>query len=173
MNADEALAAHGFDGARLMRLAHRVAHDWLTRHGATVGDKREDLVSFLVVHGCRAAVRFDTTRNHSTYGSNGGDAFASYIADIMEHRCTDWYRSKAEGFGDSRYNNHNRLVLTPMDDDPEPVDFEQLVSDRQLAKYLQRWQQAANATNLDLGDWVIITLNRAAKQVLTPTQIAA
>jgi hypothetical protein len=68
-------------------------------------------VCFLTLHGVRAAVRYDETRLQVTYGRDGGDPFASYIADVICHRVTDWYRSKAEGHGDRRYNNDNRLVL--------------------------------------------------------------
>jgi hypothetical protein len=75
----------------------------------------------------------------------------------------DFYRSKGEGFGDRRYNNDNRITLT---DDPDPADhdtdFESLVDERRRAK----WQQAADLAGWPLSEFIVITLDRASKEVL-------
>jgi hypothetical protein len=106
------LEEHGFTGERLLRLARRIANDWLRRSGGFLDDERmDDLVGFLVLQGCRAATRYDPERVQRSYGSGGGDPFASYLADIMQVRVTDWYRSKREGNGDRRYGHDKRLVL--------------------------------------------------------------
>jgi hypothetical protein len=70
----------------------------------------------------QAALRYDPERTHAKYGQNGGDPFASWLADILDHRVTDWYRSKQEGNGDRRYNLDNRIVLAgdKIEDDPDP-----------------------------------------------------
>ena len=90
-------------------------------------------MSRLTIVGLQATIRYDPMREQRSYGSNGGDPFASYLADIMGKRVDDYFRSKAEGFGDRRYGNDNRVVL---DDDPDPADhdtdFDQLVDDVSL-----------------------------------------
>ena len=158
-----ALMRHGFTAERLMRLARKIANDALRLRGATLGDRFEDLVSRLQIVGLQAAMRFDPERHHATYGSNGGDPFASYVADLMEKRVDDFFRAKAEGFGDRRYGNDNRIVL---DDDPDPADhdtdFEELVDGRRRS----RWQQAAEQVGWPLSEWVMISLDKCAADVL-------
>jgi hypothetical protein len=131
--AADVLEAHGFAGDRLLRLARRIAADELRRRGAFLDhDRLEDLVSFLCLHGVRAAVRYDPERRQVKYGQNGGrDTFSSYIADVMCHRVTDWYRSKAEGHGDRRYGLDNRVVLDGEMHYSEPGDaFDQEIAAR-------------------------------------------
>lgn len=166
--AEQALGSIGFDGERLLKLAQRVASDVIAGRvkGISaiphIGDKREDLVSAMVERSCRAAIAYDPTIPKSGYGRNGGDPVQSYLSDIMENAARDYFRKKSEGFGDKRYGNHDRLVLSPMDEDPDPdVDFEGLVSEKRLA----RWQMAAEATGWTFRDWVCITLDSAAKQI--------
>lgn len=158
-----ALMRHGFTVERLQRLARKIGNDALRLRGATLGDRFEDLVSRLQMVGLQAAIRYDPLREQAHYGQNGGEPFASYVADLMEKRVDDYFRSKAEGFGDRRYGNDNRIVL---DDDPDPADhdtdFEMLVDDRRRA----RWQQAADATGWTLSEFVAITLDKAAAGVL-------
>lgn len=160
---DLALMRHGFSVERLDKLARKVAHDALSLRGAVLGDRFEDLVSRLRIVGLQAVLRYDPERRHESYGKNGGEPFASYVADVMEKRVDDYFRSKAEGFGDRRYGNDNRVVLS---DDPDPADhdtdFEALVDERRRAK----WQAAAVHTGWTLEEFVVITLDRAAKQVL-------
>ena len=58
--AEQVLEAHNFGGDRLLRLARRIAADELRRRGAFLDHERlDDLVGFLVVQGCRAAVGYD------------------------------------------------------------------------------------------------------------------
>lgn len=164
MTAEEALRANNLTGEQVMRLARRIALDYLQGHGATLTPHRlDELVSFLTEHALRAIIRYDPQRVHLSYGTNGGNPVSSWLADIMEQRCTDWYRSKAEGNGDRRYGNDNRITLTAMTgDDPDPdVDFEALISARRMV----RWQQAALLTEWTFTEWVCITLDRAAKDM--------
>jgi hypothetical protein len=110
--ASDVLAEHGFSGDRLLKLARRIALDELRRRGGFLDEERmEDLVGFLVLHACRAALRYDPERRQARYGSGGADPFASYVADVMALRVTDWYRSKAEGNGDRRHGSDGRIVL--------------------------------------------------------------
>jgi hypothetical protein len=156
-----ALMRHGFTVERLMKLSRRIASDALRLRGATLHDRFEDLVSRLQMVGLQAAMRYDPERHHASYGRNGGEPFASYVADVMEKRVDDFFRSKAEGFGDRRYGNDNRVVLA---DDPDPADhdtdFEELVDERRRA----RWQQAADARGWTLSEFVVTTLDIAARQ---------
>jgi hypothetical protein len=155
---------HGFTVERLQRLARRIANDALRMRGARLDDRLDDLVSRLVMAGLQATMRYDPSRPQRSYGRNGGEPFASYIADIMDKRVDDYFRSKAEGFGDRRYGNDNRIVLA---DDPDPADhdtdFDVLLDERRRA----RWQQAAVSTGWTLSEWIAITLDKASRQVLT------
>ena len=157
-----ALMRHGFTPERLMKLSRKIANDSLRLRGAVLGDRFDDLVSRLQMAGLQAALRYDPSRHHASYGSNGGDPFESYVSDLMGKRVDDYFRSKAEGFGDRRYGNDGRVVLA---DDPDPadhdMDFETLVDERRRA----RWQAAAQATGWELSEWIVITLDHAAKSV--------
>lgn len=156
-----ALRRHGFTSERLTRLAHKVANDSLRLRGATLQDRFDDLVSRLVMVGLQAALRYDPEREHLSYGANGGEPFSSYVADLMDKRVDDFFRSKAEGFGDRRYGYDDRIVLTDEIDAPEQVSFD-FVLDIERVK----WQQAAKVSNQDLDQWMVNVLNRAARQVL-------
>ena len=85
------------------------------------------------------------------------------MADILAHRVVDWYRSQADGHGDRRLGFDNRIVLAPSDDEAFAVDgedeFEALLSERRAAE----WQWAANAVDLSLAEWVVQTLDQAAR----------
>lgn len=157
-----ALLRHGFTVDRLMKLSRKIAADALRMRGATLQDRFEDLVSRLQLVGLQAAIRYDPGHHHTSYGRNGGEPFASYVADLMEKRVDDYFRSKAEGFGDRRYGNDNRIVLT---DDPDPADhdtdFEELVDERRRA----RWQNAAEIRGWTLSQFVVTTLDIAAEQI--------
>ena len=159
-----ALMRHGFTTERLMKLSRKIANDALRLRGATLQDRFDDLASRLQIVGLEAALRYDPERHHATYGSNGGEPFASYVSDVMANRVVDYFRSKAEGFGDRRYGNDNRIDLT---DDPDPadhdVDFMELVDERRRAK----WQKAAEATGWDLSQFIVTTLDIAADQIET------
>jgi DNA-directed RNA polymerase specialized sigma24 family protein len=96
-SAEAALRAQGVTAEHLLGLAHTVATDELRRRGAYLGSRFEDLVGFLVVAACRAAVSYDPNR------SGEGYSFASYVYDVLKLRVVDFYRSKGEGFADCRY----------------------------------------------------------------------
>lgn len=164
--AKDVLREHNFSGERLLKLSRRIAHDELRRRGAWLDESRfEDLVGFLALAGVRAATRFDPDRQHSKYGRDGGDPFASWMADVLSHRVTDWYRHKSEGNGDRRYGGDNRIVLAPADDDAFAVDvgldFEEFVSERRVLE----WQRAAEAVELPLAEWIAQTLDLAARAI--------
>jgi hypothetical protein len=164
--AAEVLAEHGFTGERLLKLSRKIANDELGRRGAFLDPSRfEDLVGFLALAGVRAAVQYDPERRHARYGRDGGDPFASWMADVLAHRVTDWYRSKAEGHGDRRRNLDNRIVLSAMDDEPD-VDLDDLELEKLVSEHRAfEWQEAARAVDLSFEDWVVITLDRAAKVI--------
>ncbi len=156
-----ALRRHGFTTDRLMRLARKIANDGTRLRGSTLQDRFDDLVSRLTIVGLEAAFRFNPEREMKSYGSRGGDPFESYVSDIMGKRVDDYFRSKSEGFGDRRYGNDNRLVLTDDFDATEPVVFD-IIGDHERAK----WQQAAQAAGQDLDGWMVNALNREAKRAL-------
>lgn len=163
--AAEVLAEHGFTGERLLKLSRKIANDELRRRGAFLDPGRlEDLVGFLALAGVRAAVQYDPERRHASYGRDGGDPFASWMADVLAYRVTDWYRSKAEGHGDRRHNLDNRIVLSAMDDEYDvdaDIDFAKLLSEHRVLE----WQRVAQTVELPLEEWIAITLDRAAKVI--------
>jgi hypothetical protein len=154
---------HGFTTERLMKLSRKIANDALRLRGATLQDRFDDLASRLQIVGLEAALRYDPERHHATYGSNGGEPFASYVSDVMANRVVDYFRSKAEGFGDRRYGNDNRVELS---DDPDPADhnfdFEQMVGEREGA----RWQMAAEAQGCELSYFIVTSVSIATDSVL-------
>jgi hypothetical protein len=161
-----ALMRHGFTVERLQRLARKVANDELRLRGAVLGDRFEDLVSRVQIVGLQAALRYDPQHEQHSYGRNGGHAFQSYVCDLMAKRVTDFYRSRGEGleFGDRRKGHHNRIVLGANEDlDVGDLDdFDELVDERRR----ERWQQAAAATEWPLEEWIVVTLDLAARAVL-------
>lgn len=116
--------------------------------------------------GLESAWKFDPEREFRSYGSNGGEHFASYVADVMGKRVDDYFRSKAEGFGDRRHGNDNRIVLTDEIDATEDVDFDSGAG-QVLDHERVRWQQAARTAGQDLDQWIVNALNREARRVLS------
>lgn len=157
-SAELALRAIGLDGARLQKLAHAVAQDHIRKTGAALGDKYEDLVSCLVEAGLKAALRYEPERSGPNYSAS------SYLWDKMELAIEpEFYRRKREGFGDRRYGHDGRIALVDdFDADEADFDFERLLSSKRLGT----WQQAASLAGWEFSEWVAITLDRAARQVL-------
>jgi hypothetical protein len=94
-----------------------VAADELRRRGAFLGDRRGDLVSYLAVVGCRAAVGYDADRSRPGY------SFASYLYDVMKMRLVDYYRSRGEGFVDRRHwREHESLPVNLVGDRVEVLE---------------------------------------------------
>ena len=156
--AEQALHQHGLNGDRLLKLAHRIAQDAQRQAPAGLGGKYEDLVSFLTLQALEAAIRYNPAQ------SGNGYTFASYLCDIMERRVPDFYRRKSEGFGDSdrRSGADNRITLAgdTLDDHLDTdVDFDRLLSERRLSRY----QRAATITGIDISEWIVITLDIAAR----------
>jgi len=159
-----ALRRHGFTTERLMGLSQKVALEGLRKRGATLGSRFEDLVSRLTIVGLQASLRYDPEREHLSYGRNGGKPFGSYVSDLMEKRIDDYFRSKAEGFGDRRYGNDGRIQLSAAveeDGDPEIV-FDKALAERRL----QEWEAAARLSAMSLADFVVMSVNIAANQQL-------
>ena len=113
--------------------------------------------------GLQSALRYDPLRYQASYGSNGGEPFSSYLADIFERRCVDFWRAKSEGFGDRRKGFDNMVDLN---DDPDPADhdtdFEALVDERRRA----RWQQAADSKGMTLSQFVVSAIDVVADDVM-------
>lgn len=164
-----ALRRHGFTTERLMHLARKVAADGCRLRGAALGDKFDDLVSRLTKAGLEATLRYDPAHEHAKYGTNGGDPFTSYIADIMAMRIDDHFRSRSEGFSDRRYGNYGEV--TPTDQiEQQRADVEDAVARLDSSKNAEWYSAAADAEGLSLADWVIRALNeRASRTTTRPT----
>jgi hypothetical protein len=121
------------------------------------------LVDYVVEAALRATITFDPARQTTSYGRNGGRHFDSWICDVMAWRCTDWLRSKREGNGDARKGLANRVVLTGEFDDEPDVDLE---IERYLSEdRVSEWTAAAALVGLPLAEFVVVTLDRAAKAI--------
>jgi DNA-directed RNA polymerase specialized sigma24 family protein len=153
--AEQALAEHGLDGYRLLRLARRAADDAQRRAPAGLGGKYEDLVSFLVLQALEAAVRYGPEYTRPGY------SFASYLFDIMELRVTDWYRRKSEGFGDTRSGSNGRVELHA-DPPPTEPDHHEHESTLELDSY---WSRAAGSLSTPMHDWDVVTEQAAMQWV--------
>ena len=162
---------HGFTVERLQKLSRKIANDELRLRGATLGDRFEDLVSRLQLVGLQAALRFDPERHHASYGKNGGEPFASYVADIMGKRVDDYFRSKSEGFGDRRYGLDDRVELSDELDDTWKIITAALfdaIEDHVTARALKHWMQAKDIadSDKDLGEWVVYIVNAQASRIV-------
>jgi hypothetical protein len=80
VDAAGALHANGLDGRRLLAIAWDVTLDASRRTPYMSRTTTEDLHSFLVEQGLRAAVSFDPARTQAGY------SFASYLWDVMAQR---------------------------------------------------------------------------------------
>jgi len=176
--AELALRRQGWTPERLHKAARKITNDYVALHIPYLSqDRRDELADFVLEKALAATLRFRPDYPTQSYASNGGSHFDSWICDIMANRCPDWFRSKSEGNGDRRYGNDNRVVFNGFNRkadpdralgglEPDPADhdtdFEDLVDERRRS----RWQQAADTTGWPLSEWVVITLDRGAKQVL-------
>jgi len=159
-----ALRRHGFTTERLMHLARKVAADGLHRRGAVLGDRLDDLVSRLMIVGLQATMRYDPEREHMAYGRNGGDPYASYIADVMDKRIDDHFRSRAEGFSDRRYDNYGEVTPTDMIEQQHRADVEDAVERLDSFANLEWYQAAAALEEIPLADWIVRALNERASR---------
>lgn len=168
-----ALMRHGFTPERLMKLSRKMANDALRLRGGFLQDRFEDLVSRLQIVGMEAAWRYDPAVRHASYGSNGGDPFESYVCDLMQLRVDDFFRSKAEGFGDRRYGNDDKYDLS---DDPDPADhdtdFLDLIDGRRLSRYQEAAQVRDANDQASLSEWMVHWLDVAAEHDLGPERYA-
>ncbi len=158
-----ALERIGLTPQALVKIARTVANDYKRLKGAQLGDKDDDFVSYIIVVGLQAALRYDPAKAD-------GDQGVSFIWKIMQQRCDDFFRRKSEGFGDSRHGNNGRLVLKGnldldellKDDDDVDIAFDLDLQMR--AGRVRRWAQAAERCKLPVAEWVLITLDRAAER---------
>lgn len=162
--AELALLRQGWTGERLQKAARRITADYIRLNVPHLtSDRRDELADFVTEKALKAVLSFHPQHPTERYGMNGGNHFDSWIGDVMMNRCMDWYRSKAEGNGDRRYGNDNRIVLT---DDPDPADhdtdFEYLVDERRRA----RWQQAADSKGMTLSQFVVSAIDVVTSNVL-------
>ena len=153
--ADEALAAHGFDGDKLLAYAHTIARREMDRKGSTLGDRHQDLVMFLVEQGCKTAVKYDAKKSSPSY------TFSSYVYDVMARRVPDFYRRKSEGFGDKRKGHDNRIVLSGGKAEylPDGDDFslEEMASQDRI----DVWKAKAATAGMPLVEWLYDLADRA------------
>lgn len=140
-----ALGRHGWSGERLQLTARRITNDYVKANIPYLSpERRDDLCDFVVEKALQATLRFKPQHPTKTYTTNGGSHYDSWICDIMWNRCPDWLRSKAEGNGDKRYGNDNRIVLSTMEDDADhDADFDKLSYERRL----NRWGNGAVLAN--------------------------
>jgi hypothetical protein len=76
--------------------------------GASLGDRIDDMAQHLALTATRRALNYKPELNPNS-------SFTSYLWDIMEPACIDYFRRKAEGHGDRRYGHDNRIDLAGED----------------------------------------------------------
>lgn len=166
-----ALRRHGMTGERLLNMAYAVANAYCRKTGATLGDRIHDMAQHLALTATRRALNYKPELNKSS-------TFASYLWDIMEPACIDYFRRKAEGHGDRRYGHDNRIDLAgdtiteiaaqeePASDDGEPgtrwryaawlvqqpFTAWPVVHERRVI----RWQRAADEADLPLDEFIVV-----------------
>ena len=67
------------------------------RTGSGPDSRFEDLAQYLCLVACRLALDYDPERVRPGY------SFSSYLHDVLQRRCVDWHRQRAEGYTDRRY----------------------------------------------------------------------
>jgi len=112
-----------------------------------------------------AAIRFDPEKTSGVYTKNGGEHFRSFVCDILEWRCVDFFRRKSEGYADSRYYAPNQVMLvdefdTTSADDVE-IEIERFLSSDRVSE----WTAAAEAVGLPLPEFITVSLDRASAAI--------
>jgi hypothetical protein len=164
VSAAEVLEANGFGGDRLLKLSRKIAGDELRRRGVFLDHERfEDLVAFLALAGVRSVVRYDPARHHASYGKNGGDPFASWLADVLAHRVTDWYRSKAEGMAT------DAMATMAASSSPAMISTTRRASRSTSSvssrRIVSQWREAADLVGLSLAEFIVMSLDPATQAV--------
>lgn len=124
-----ALRKHGMHGDRLLNMAYAIANAYCRKTGAGLDTRIDDLAQYLALTATRQALMYDPLKNPNS-------TFTSYLWDIMEQRCVDFFRSKGNGFGDRRYGHDNRVTLAGENiegvSEPAPGDISSgLISERE------------------------------------------
>jgi len=167
-----ALRRHGFTVDRLMDVARAVAAEGVRHRGGVPGSGFDDLVSRLVISGLQSALKYDPEREHASYGRNGGDPFASYVADIMDKRIDDHFRSRAEGYSDRRYENYGEVIPTDLAAEQHRADVEDAVERLDSFANIEWYKDAAAVEGLPLADWIVRGLNERASRSVTRPAVA-
>lgn len=147
-----------------MKEARKIVNDYCRANIPYLAlHRRDELTDFVIEKALLASMRFDPDKPTKKYGQNGGKHFDSWICDEMWNRCIDWLRSKAEGNGDRRYSNDNRIFLAgdTLDDEPDPDLEGKFISERKLV----RWQKAAKLVGMTMEEWIPVTLDKAARRI--------
>lgn len=166
-----ALRRHGLHGEKLLNMAYAIANGYCRKTGAGLDSRIDDLAQYLALAATRQSLLYDPAKNPNS-------TFTSYLWDIMEQRCVDFFRSKGNGFGDRRYGNDNRVTLVGdeqdlghttdigiPDDDTEPrtrwryaawlvqqpFTSWPVVHERRVI----RWQKAADEADLPLDQFIV------------------
>lgn len=94
--AEERLLELGFDGQRLRALTYAIAHRYCQKTNTNLDVRIDDLAQHLALTACRRTLAYRPELNRRS-------TFASYLYDILEPACIDFFRRKGEGFQDRRY----------------------------------------------------------------------
>lgn len=101
---DEVLASHNRDGRWLLKTAYAVSNVYCRKTGTALDSRVDDLTQHLVLIGCLYALKYDPQKVKPGY------SFESFLWDIMERRCADFFRMKREGFQDRRLFGRAAMV---------------------------------------------------------------
>jgi len=169
VNADTVLRQHGMDGHQLLKLAYQAANTYAHTHPSFPASRVEDMAMHCVEQVCRRAPRYDADRNtgfdptknpHST-------PFRSWCWMSMEQACLDFVRKRSEGFVGRIGRDKEitvQLTATPEDHFVEHQldDFELAMDERRL----KSWAKAAARVGLSVPEWLAVTADHAARELL-------
>ena len=147
----------------LRLLAAQAAHDGLRRMRAYLDEDRfQDLVSYLVIVGLRADVRFDPSF---------GQARSTYLYRRMRPRIVDWYR---QTMGDDRYSPAGDRTLHPRSAIPFPDVAEFVAGEYEirLEASMPLAVQALGQRVSDEGREKLATIARPLAEGYEPQEIA-
>lgn len=168
LNAEHDLRRNGMDGASLLKLAYQAANTYARKHPSFPASRIEDLAQHCVLQVCRRVHRYDSERNTFNPDMNPNSTpFRSWCWMQMEVACQDFVRQRKEGFlGRIGRDKEITVQLTDtLEDRVDPAaadEFEIAMNEKRL----ELWARAAAKTGWTVPEWLVITADHAARDLL-------
>ena len=170
LRAEDALAANGMTGTQLLKLAYQAANHYANTHPAFPVSRIEDLAQHLTLTICRRAPRYRPELNQGFDPALNPKStpFRSWCWLLMGNACVDFNRRRSEGFGGRAGRDKDvRVTMTGDDQDFEDdTDFDREYDLHVTPERERRWKQAADTVGWTVSEWLAITADRAANDLL-------